>query len=277
MNQIASDELKTRISDEITSHALRNAILETTASRPPPKTDWLRHPLVLTAVGFLFTGLVGTWLEMQVADSAKAAAKREAVVQQANQTEARARAALLELMRITNERVMRTNLLRSALERNPGQLPEGMLTARKTQYDQAFFEWNVQHFTVLFRIREALADEQGAVTTAHRFEALMKENVTTDPLAAFPNVDICLTDAFEKLSAPGPRLNGFICGSDWNEDVIRETKRAKACVEAIVAEGIRIARHNNERAVAAASGEGVPAETLAATTSGPEQACQRAR
>ncbi|MEM6374566.1 MAG: hypothetical protein AAF727_17590 [Pseudomonadota bacterium] len=276
MDQIAPDELKTRIHDEITSHALRTAILETTDPAPPPKIDWLRHPLLLTTVGFLFTGIVGTWLEMQMADSAKAAAKREAALQHANQTEARARVALLDLMQITNERAIRTSLLRSALETKLDQLPEGLLMERKTAYDQTFVEWNVELDSVLFRIREALAEEPDAVTTPHRFEALMDAHVSTGPLAAFRNADMCLTDAFVKLNRPGGRVNGFICGNDWKDDVISHTQRATACVEAILSEGILIARYNNEKTVAVASGDAVLPELLADDAL-PEEACKYTR
>lgn len=219
--------------------------------------------------GFTFTGLIGVVLDWLVDESAKAAAEREAAIAQAHSTENRAREALFDLMTLTNERAIRTRLLRSGLIRGAASVPD-----RMDDYQVAFAAWNVDLDAILFRIREALADDPNQFTTKHRFETLIADHVDYKNTSAFRTADRCLTDAFDKITKEGPTATGFRCGDDWKQDVLDEARRAADCVASIVAEGLREARFNNETAVAIASGKERP-EPLSNAEKSPEEVCPK--
>lgn len=270
MPNITSEELNTRISDEITTHALREAISKATAPKQQSTWAWSRHPLFLTVAGFIFTGVIGVGLEWLVDDSAKTAAEREASIAQAHSTENRAREALFDLMTLTNERATRARLLRSGMTRGAESVPD-----RMDDYQVAYAAWNVDLDAILFRIREALAVDPNQVTKKHPFEILIAEHVDYKRTAAFPRSDLCLTRAFDKFSSGG-RMSESVCGENWHRDVIDEVRRATDCVGSIVAAGLREARFNNERAVAIASGKVPPARPPEADPEeAPEKVCPR--
>lgn len=270
--QIGPEELKEKISEEITSHALRSAILEATTSKddtppePVSKWGWTRHPLFLALLAFFLTGGVGTWLETQIANSARDAEIREAEIQKAHDKEIRARQALFELMAITNERSIRTSLLTFAIRSDPT-----LIAVRKANYDVAFVDWNVELDGVLFRIREALVDDPNLVATEHRFEELVSVFVDTGKKAAFNIANNCLSDALIKARQESAAFN---CGIVWNIKVKIQADRARQCVLAIVAEGLRIARYNTRKSVATASNDRSFTETFEPSST-PEEVCQK--
>ncbi len=272
MAQIGSEELKKKISEEITSHALRSAILEATTSEegtppePAAKASWTRHPLFLALLAFFLTGGVGTWLETQIANSARDAEIREAEIQKAHDKEIRARQALFELMTITNERSIRTSLLTFAIRSDPTLISE-----RKAKYDVAFVNWNVELDGVLFRIREALVDDPNLVATEHRFEELVSVYVDTGKKAAFNIANNCLSDALIKTRQDSAAFN---CGIVWNIKVKIQADRARQCVLAIVAEGLQIARYNTRKSVAIASNDRSFNEAFEPSST-PEEVCQK--
>ncbi|MEO0372022.1 MAG: hypothetical protein AAF231_11240 [Pseudomonadota bacterium] len=250
MAQITPKELKAKISDEITAHALREAISEATAPKPELKWAWTRHPLFLTAMGFFFTGFVASILEIRVDNSAREADLRQAAIQQAHQKELRAREALTNLRKITLERALKTRLFRSAVLR---ELPSSL--QRKVDYEDAFEAWVLQRDDALFRVREALASDPDMITVPHRFEQLFAEHIDGYSSSAFNKADICLMDAWQKSVELSTNYHDFICGKFWDQDVFDATRRATSCVGAIFAEGLREARFNNEKAIAIASGD----------------------
>jgi hypothetical protein len=104
-----------------------------------------RHPLTLTLVGFLLTGLVGTYITTLLhnaeTERAVADARRE-----------RGISAIREIAELVNERRTRAVMVSSAIKRHSPTEAE----ARKVAYDEVYVRWNTREDTVLNSIQEFL-------------------------------------------------------------------------------------------------------------------------
>lgn len=110
------------------------------------KESIFRHPLATMVVGFLLTGVVGTLLTNHFAESRQAEAKA------LEQRDAR-RKAVLELSRLSSERVTRAELLGVALERHASV---EVICELKKLYDEAEANWLLNRQAALLLAREVL-------------------------------------------------------------------------------------------------------------------------
>jgi hypothetical protein len=172
-----------------------------------------RHPLVVTFVGFVFTGILGaylTWLlnyrdhmhekEMSVRDAAIAA--------------------VTDISELVNERRVRGKLVASSIQR---KAPEAEVNARKTAYDEALVRWNIKMPGDLLRMRAGLQWSLARNGNYHdwsrlRYEKYMDALINADMLhhisdneksasftpGLFKIMDECVTKAFDAY-----RMNSF--------------------------------------------------------------------
>src|ERR1051325_6027027 len=101
-------------------------------TRPKPFSALLAHPLTLTFIGFLLTGVLGTLLVKFFDNLSK-----EREIEQTRHT--RAVDAVIELSTLINDRRTRAVLVASAIVRRASSKE---IEARKLAYDEAYVRWN---------------------------------------------------------------------------------------------------------------------------------------
>jgi hypothetical protein len=150
-------------------------------------TKLSRHPLVAIVVGFLLTGIAGTWLSNFYSERQIERDRFEQI------TEAR-RAALQEFATLIYHRLTRAQMLASSLRRSA---PLEELKERKRLYDDAFVDWGSTLQANLFLIRSVMESEGYSDFERHvefRLVPILRE------------VDACLTRAFdERLRGHGTK------------------------------------------------------------------------
>jgi hypothetical protein len=174
-------------------------------SQPSRLAEMSRHPLVVTLVGFLCTGILGgylTWwlnyrdhlhdMEISIRNSAVAA--------------------VIDISELVNERRTRSKLVVSAIERGA---PESEVVARKSAYD-AYIRWNAKVPGDLLRMRAGLHWSRSryeryidGLTNASIFmhgidvdaTALLHEPQVAASPALFSIMDACLTRVFDAYRA----------------------------------------------------------------------------
>jgi hypothetical protein len=105
-----------------------------------------RHPLVVTLVGFLCTGILGGYLTWWLNSSSH-------LQDMETSTRNSAIAAVSDISELVNERRARGELVVSAIRRGA---PETEVVARKAAYDEAYIRWNTKVAGDVLRIRAAL-------------------------------------------------------------------------------------------------------------------------
>ncbi len=142
----------------------------------------LRHPLFTLVVGFILTGLIGSYISQRYQERAKA--QEREITEQRQQYELGIRS-LEDATTLIYSRRTRAALLFSSLQRSA---PIEELTQRKRDYDASFFDMNSKLQTTLFGIRRATGSESYS-----RFENLY-ETTLRKPFAL---LDECITDAVD--------------------------------------------------------------------------------
>jgi hypothetical protein len=171
--------------------------------------SWLdnvsRHPLFLTIMGFLLTGILGGLLTYYLNNQNH---KQEIE----NSTRNNALAAVSDLSDVVNERRECAELVISSIQRGA---PEVEVDARKSAYDEAYIRWNVKVLGDLLRIRAGLGQSYKSSYETYidgltNFNMLLSaaDPSKPPPEHAIPGLrsvmDTCLTNAFDKY-----RLNSF--------------------------------------------------------------------
>lgn len=112
-----------------------------------PVSEALRHPAVLTLLGFVLTTLVGGFLTYRFNEATQTASAAESI-------RSNAIAAVTEISDLVSERRERAALVISSIRR---AAPAAEIEARKAAYDEAYVRWNEKVPGDLLRIREDLA------------------------------------------------------------------------------------------------------------------------
>jgi hypothetical protein len=142
----------------------------------------LKHPLFITVITFILTGILATNYQNILAESAK---KRDIEVS----TRQRTADAVKTITDILYERAVRGSMVVSSLRRHA---PIDELRERKKAYDDVFIRYNSEMQSNLFRIREMFG-----TTDYTDFNALM-EGALHEPLTA---QDSCITNAYDDAIA----------------------------------------------------------------------------
>jgi hypothetical protein len=156
-----------------------------------------RHPLVLTLVGFILTGILGaglTWKLNSIANGREA--ERAA--------QARAAEAVREITDLINERRTRAILVAYAISRSSG----AEVQARKASYDDVYVRWNTKTQSIALRIREMLRRSSPAeyenyfnsltVKLSLAFDTRgVSEQARPGSVALLSKLDDCITKAFD--------------------------------------------------------------------------------
>ncbi|MGX9357000.1 hypothetical protein ACS3SW_18080 [Roseobacteraceae bacterium S113] len=266
------ETIRALVTEELMRPEVQDALMEAQLKNGLSKLwDHLRHPLVLTIVGFLLTATVGTYLESLFSASADDRARREAQIQSALAAEARAQDSLLALTRLAQERITRANLLRSAIGRDASSLQ-----ARKAAYDKAYVAWNVELTPHLIRVREDFSDSPDGILAPHFYEEMINNRVSSGR-GGFGRSDACLTNAFDdrmRARRAGEDFKPRQCrGEGWHAFSVREVQRAKNCIEAVLADGFAVARDRAKRKIAIARGVVATSEPRLPDTTNLERAC----
>lgn len=179
--------------------------------------DLSRHPLTVVIVGFVLTGVVGTFLSNRFAEKQR---DRERFLQV---TDAR-RTAIQDFARTLYERRARTDMLASALRRHA---PESELGERKRLYDEIYVRWEKDLQPNLFMIRSAM--ESDDYTT-------LEGDVESRLAPLLRQLDTCITAAYDAhLQGANPSTQLNSC----RYDTVLSTSRD--CAYAITDQIFRIA------------------------------------
>jgi len=146
------------------------------------KSGWrktLDHPLSAVIVGFLLTGLVGTWLTNYYSQKQKSLEERRQEYQDSTK-------AVQEISKLIYTRYTRAMMLKSALSRK-ADIAE--IKERKRLYDDVFVEWNSNLQSNMLWIRKLIHQ-----TRYSRFEDAVEFRLV--PL--FREVDQSLTRAYDR-------------------------------------------------------------------------------
>lgn len=155
--------------------------------------DLSRHPLAVVVVGFLLTGVVGTFLSNRITERQR---DRERFLQI---TDAR-RTAIQDFARTLYERRARTDMLASSLRRHA---PENELSERKRLYDEIYVRWEKDLQPNLFMIRSAM--ESDDYTT-------LEGDVESKLAPLLRQLDTCITVAYDaRLQGGNPSAQLSSC------------------------------------------------------------------
>ena len=156
-----------------------------------------RHPLVITIVGFILTGVIGagfTWKLNSLSTASEIEAARRA----------RAVEAVREVTDLINERRTRAMLVAFAIHR---QSPGTEVEARKSAYDDVYVRWNTKAQSISLRIREifqvlAPSDYEGYINALTNEVALGHRTPTSrqaepEHRGLLTLMDTCITNAFD--------------------------------------------------------------------------------
>jgi hypothetical protein len=181
------------------------------------KSSFLGHPLTITVVAFVLTGLIGTWFT-------KSLNERQQERDRFLQITAARQVAVQEFARTAYDRWTRANMLQSSLLRNA---PLDELRNRKTAYDEAYAHWNRDLQANLFMIRTATESQEYT-----NFEGDVEFRLT--PI--FRDIDGCLTRAYDL------RIKGSNAGDALQRCAIdAKFTRALNCVYAVTDQLFRVA------------------------------------
>src|SRR5262245_46549976 len=129
------------------------SLVESTQGQPnvspeskPRLVELSRHPLVVTFVGFLCTGILGGYLTWWLN-------YRDHLHDMETSIRNSAIAAVIDISELVNERRTRSKLVVSAIERGA---PETEVVGRKSAYDEAYILWNAKIPGDLLRMRAGL-------------------------------------------------------------------------------------------------------------------------
>jgi len=138
-----------------------------------------KHPLTLVLVGFLLTGVAGTWLSNFYSERQIERDRFQQV------TESR-RAALQEFATLIYHRLIRAQMLASSLRRSA---PLEELKEKKRLYDDAFVDWGAKLQVNLFLIRSVMESDGYSDFESHVEFRLIPQ---------LREIDACLTRAFDE-------------------------------------------------------------------------------
>lgn len=176
-----------------------------------------RHPLTITTVGFLLTGVLGTLLSRYLSERQQ---QRDRFLQ----VTAARQSAVQEFARTAYDRWVRADMLWSALSRNA---PMDEVRSRKSVYDEAYARWGRDLQANLFMIRTTM--EAGGYTA---FESDVEFRLT--PILR--GIDSCLTRAYDR------RLRGADVGKTLSScGMGSRFKAALNCTYAVTDQLFRIA------------------------------------
>jgi hypothetical protein len=167
-----------------------------------------RHPLVITIVGFMLTGVVGAgftwWLNSLSATREAEHAERARRGELEAAERARAVEAVREVTDLINERRTRAVLVAYAIHRHS---PEAEVEARKSAYDDVYVRWNTKSQSISLRIREifkqlAPSGYEGYISALTHEVALGHQtgvNLSSKPTrqGLLTQMDTCVTGAFD--------------------------------------------------------------------------------
>src|SRR5260370_321173 len=149
------------------------------------------HPLTITAVGFLLTGIIGTYFSNRYSDGQR---DHDRFLQL---TEAR-RAAIQAFARTLYERRGRADMLASSLRRGA---PSEELEYRKRSYDESYVQWERDLQANLFMIRSAIESEEYTDLEGY---------VEFQLVPILRAIDTCITAAYDRRTHgadPKPTLD----------------------------------------------------------------------
>jgi hypothetical protein len=151
----------------------------------PPKPDVARldsitrHPMLVSLLTFLLTGVVGAGLTFWIGQQAKN-------IELARQQETARKSAVENLSRYIYERRTRAEMLASSIKRNA---PMSEIQDRKKSYDESFVKWNTEVKANLFSIRNVLGESDYSFFE-HSVETMLVSG-------AFSPLDKCVTDSYD--------------------------------------------------------------------------------
>jgi len=205
-----------------------------------------RHPLVVTLVGFLCTGILGGYLTWWLnyrdhLHDIETSTRNSAIV-----------AAVSDISELVNERRTRGELVVSSIKRGA---PETEVVARKTAYDEAYIRWNSKVPGDLLRIRAGLHMSRSRYEKY--IDSLTNANILLHGLdvdatvlmhgprlganpGLFSIMDVCITRAFDAYRVcsftPSDKISAILSSCKYSEVYARSIE----CF-AIIAEALYLA------------------------------------
>ena len=179
-----------------------------TQSLSQHRRRFFSHPLTITVVGFVLTGVIGAvftwWLNSLSTEREIERGDRVRIAQLDAAAHTRAVEAVKELTDLINERRTRAVLVASSIYRGAA-ITEA--EARKTAYDDVYVRWNTKLPSVSLRIREEIFKQLSPTEYEGYIQALTHQmalghKVANASSAAKPEgyltlMDACVTDAFD--------------------------------------------------------------------------------
>ncbi|AZZ98793.1 hypothetical protein [Pseudoalteromonas sp. R3] len=184
---------------------------------------------VLTPLLLLWLGMIVN-VSIQETEHAIRKAEEAREIQRINQL------AIQSLAKRVYERRSRAELLASSLKRNVS-LEETI--ERKTNYDDAYFQWNKDHQANLLLVRSVLGSQQYS-----EFESMIEFYLVRK---IFSPLDRCLTKAYDYRMTTGNSGKGILLDCNANELL----QQALDCGYALTDELFKLTERNgsNQRAV----------------------------
>ncbi|MBY8974340.1 hypothetical protein KHP62_00880 [Rhodobacteraceae bacterium NNCM2] len=221
------DDIQKLVDEEIARRHAENRLPE-----PNDSLRWLRHPLMITLVGFLLTTVIGSFYDGQLKEREDKRLSDAREVETARRHEAEAMRDLRSFVQLAYERQVRTDLVRSAIAR--GMQEEAI--PRKKVYDEIYTSWNIELYPRLLNLRSLV----GRDLDHSPYEKALETTV----LPSFSRSDACLTVAYDaafRAGFPYPAPNDRITasgrcgdGGNWQAYMKEERNNLRICLNAIL-------------------------------------------
>lgn len=149
------------------------------------KKHWSRHPVLVVAISFLLSGVIGAAISYQFNEAAKHREndQREFLARQES---------VRTFSKLLYHRRVRAELLASSIIRGAS---ETEIISRKNGYDQAYIEWNTNIQNSLFIAREIYKEDEYSL-----LENLVETRLVFGILSP---LDSCLTRSFDEQMRNG--------------------------------------------------------------------------
>lgn len=222
-----------RIRELIAEEIARQQLAEQLEKKEQSPKEWLRHPIFLTALAFVFTTLLGGSYDQVLEDRKRDRILVEAKIDQAISEEHASTLLLQNFVALSYERVFHARRLRYALETGDGDL----VSVHLGNYDKVYQKWSTELPQNLLMLR--------ALSGFERKRSIYETAVerTLDP--AFGRMNTCLFHAYtvfkQSGAAPVPRsFRNWQCQTSdtpdpaWSNRMIALETTVHTCTYAIL-------------------------------------------
>lgn len=236
--RLTTSEIEAAVDQEIVRRAVADRLDHFSEAKSKSPWELLRHPLTITIVGFVMTSFIGNELDDRFSKREETQIREQRILTAARAREKEALRDLRSFVELAYARQVRSDLVRSAINRGNG--PEAI--ARKATYDEVYTKWNIELFPRLKNLRTLTNIDDRQVE--HR-QSIFEKAVEYTILPLFGAADWCLTSAYDfsyrngfphphekELIESGRNCDGI--GENWMRYMRSNGAKVRECIGGIL-------------------------------------------